>query len=76
MKTKDRTSISLLCLLLSAFSLLCFAASAFADWQSLGAMTASEPHGNQITFRSRQATVVVTVLAADLAVVYCESSLL
>ena len=29
-------------------------------------MTPSEPQGNQIAFRSRQATVVVTVLAPDL----------
>ncbi len=66
MKTKDRTSTSAFCLLLSALCLLCFAASAFADWQSMGAMTASQPQGNQITFRSRQATVVITVLASDL----------
>jgi len=66
MKTKDRPSTSAFCLLLSTFCLLFVAASAFADWQSLGALTASEPQGNQIAFRSRQATVVVTVLAADL----------
>jgi alpha-glucosidase len=46
--------------------LLCLARCSFADWQSLGALTASEPRGNQITFSSRQARVIVTVLAPDL----------
>jgi len=65
MKTKDRTSSFTVCLLLSAICLL-FSGSAFADWQSLGALTPSEPQGNQITFRNRHATVVVAVLAPDL----------
>ncbi len=46
--------------------LLCFVTSGLADWQSIGSMSASEPRGNEETFSSRQATVVVTVLAADL----------
>ena len=66
MKIKDHISISVLGLLLSAFCLLCFAASAFADWQSLAAMAPSEPQGNEITFRNRRGTVVITVLASDL----------
>jgi len=66
MKTNDRTSISVRCLLLLAFCLLFLAGSAVAEWQSVGAMTPSEPQGNRITFHSRQATVVVTVLAPDL----------
>ncbi|MBZ5561265.1 MAG: glycoside hydrolase family 31 protein [Acidobacteriia bacterium] len=37
-----------------------------AQWQSIGSLGASEPKGNQETFSSRQATVVVTVLAPDL----------
>jgi len=50
----------LLCLL------LLFANSAFGDWQGVGSLVASEPQGNQITFRSRQATAIITVLAPDL----------
>jgi alpha-glucosidase len=46
--------------------LLLFANSAFGDWQGVGSLVASEPQGNQITFRSRQATAIVTVLAPDL----------
>ena len=46
--------------------ILFLANSAVADWQSVGTLAASEPKGNQITFSSRQATVVVTVLAPDL----------
>ncbi len=48
------------------FLLFIFANSALADWQSIGALTASPPRGNQEIFRSPKATVVVTVLAADL----------
>ncbi len=46
--------------------LLLFASCGLADWQSIGSLGASEPRGNQQTFSSRQASVVVTVLAADL----------
>ena len=53
-------AVQLLCLL------LLFANSAFGDWQGVGSLVASEPQGNQITFRSRQATAIVTVLAPDL----------
>src|SRR5579863_7075788 len=45
---------------------LFFAQAGLADWQSIGGLAASEHHGNQITFSSRQATVIVTVLAPDL----------
>ena len=37
-----------------------------AEWQNIGSLAASQPQGNQITFSSRQATVVLTVLAPDL----------
>jgi alpha-glucosidase len=46
--------------------LLLFANSALAEWQRLGSLAAAEPQGNQMTFRSRQATVTVTFLAPDL----------
>jgi alpha-glucosidase len=39
---------------------------AWADWQTVGALTASPPQKNQITFRSPQAAVTLTVLASDL----------
>ena len=39
---------------------------ALAEWQNIGNLTASQPQGNQITFSSKQATVVITVLAPDL----------
>lgn len=56
--------------LIRAFRVLCvlvfLAPAALAEWQSIGNLTASQPQGNQITFSSRQATVVVTVLAPDL----------
>src|ERR1019366_1191478 len=56
--------------LIRAFQLLCLllliAPAGWADWQSVGSMTAAPPQGNQVTFSSRQATVVVTVLAPDL----------
>jgi hypothetical protein len=37
-----------------------------AAWQEIGRMAASPPQGNQITFHSPEATVIVTVLAPDL----------
>lgn len=37
-----------------------------AAWESIGAVTASAPEANQITFSSSQAEVTVTVLAPDL----------
>ncbi len=37
-----------------------------AAWQGIGRMAASPPQGNQITFHSSEATVIVTVLAPDL----------
>jgi alpha-glucosidase len=46
--------------------LLLLAPAGFADWQSIGSLTASELKGNQVIFSSRQATVTVTVLAPDL----------
>jgi len=51
--------------------LLCCALSivvipAAAEWQAIGNLAASQPQGNQITFSSKQATVVITVLAPDL----------
>jgi alpha-glucosidase len=55
--------------LIRAFGFLCFllfSTLGFAEWQSIGSLTASQPQGNQITFSSRQATVVITLLAADL----------
>ncbi|MGO9272589.1 MAG: glycoside hydrolase family 31 protein [Terriglobia bacterium] len=56
-------------ILFRAFQLLCLllliSAAGFADWQSIGSLTASKPTGNQVTFSSRQATVVVTILAPD-----------
>ena len=57
-------------ILFRAFQSLCLlllcALASFADWQSVGSLTASEPKTNQMTFSSRQATVIVTVLAPDL----------
>ena len=41
-------------------------APARAEWHGIGAMTASPPAGNQITFHNPQATVTVTALAPDL----------
>jgi alpha-glucosidase len=57
-------------LLYRALQLFCvlplFGFASFADWQSIGSLTAGEPKGNQLTFSSRQATVIVSVLAPDL----------
>lgn len=38
----------------------------FAEWQNIGSLAAAPPQGNQVTFSSSKATVVVTVLAPDL----------
>ena len=44
-----------------------FAANvAFAEWHPIGNLKAEKPNGNQFTFSSRRATVVITVLAPDL----------
>jgi alpha-glucosidase len=50
------------------FVLILFAAALPlpAAWQSVGALTASAPQGNRITFTSAEAEVTVTVLAPDL----------
>jgi alpha-glucosidase len=57
-------------ILFRAFQLLCLllllAPASVAEWQDIGSLTAAPPQGSQITFSSRQATVVVTVLAPDL----------
>lgn len=57
-------------ILTRAFQLFClflFLTSAGrADWRSIGNMTALEPKGNQVTFTSPKATVVVMILAPDL----------
>jgi alpha-glucosidase len=37
-----------------------------AGWREVGRMAAGQPRGNQFTFRSREATVAITVLAPDL----------
>ena len=58
-----RTLFRNLCLF---WLLLVFTYSAFGAWQDVGSLVASEPRSNQVTFSSRQATVVVTVLAPDL----------
>jgi alpha-glucosidase len=39
---------------------------ALAEWQSVGSLIATEPQGNQVTFRSREATVILSVLAPGL----------
>jgi alpha-glucosidase len=46
--------------------LLLLAPAGLAEWQNIGGLTASQPRGNQVTFTSPKATVVVTVLAPDL----------
>lgn len=55
---------------LLAAQLLCFllliANRASGEWQAVGSLIPSAPQGNQMTFRSRQATVIITVLASDL----------
>ena len=43
-----------------------FCSPARAAWQEVAGMTAGQPKGNQIAFRSPGATAVVTVLAPDL----------
>ena len=40
--------------------------AALAEWQSVGNLKAEKPQGNQFTFSSPHATVIVTVLASDL----------
>jgi alpha-glucosidase len=46
--------------------LLAFTFPLLAEWQSVGALAASAPRENQITFSSTQASVTITVLAPDL----------
>ena len=57
-------------ILFRTFQLICFllllAPTGSADWHSIGSLTTPEPKGNQVIFRSRQATVILTVLAPDL----------
>jgi alpha-glucosidase len=48
------------------FVLHCLPVPAFAQWKSLGDLTAQAPHGTEIAFTSREAKVTVQVLAADL----------
>jgi alpha-glucosidase len=50
----------------SSLLILLFALVSFADWQSVGNMTSSEPKANQVIFSNHQSTVIVTVLAPDL----------
>src|ERR1017187_10724437 len=44
--------------------MLLFATVALAEWQPIGSMKAEKPQGNQFTFSSPRAKVVVTVLAS------------
>ena len=53
-------AIQLICLV------LLMAHAGLAEWQGVGNMTAAESSRNQFTFKNSKATVVVTVLAADL----------
>jgi alpha-glucosidase len=39
---------------------------ALAEWQAIGSVRAEKPQGNQFTFSSPRATVLVTILASDL----------
>ncbi len=57
---------SRLAVILAVGTPLLLAGPGRAEWHGIGAMTASPPAGNQITFHNPQATVTVTVLAPDL----------
>jgi alpha-glucosidase len=51
---------------LLSFIFLLLPAAGFAEWQSIGNVTASHLKGNQVIFTNHKATAVVTVLAPDL----------
>lgn len=40
--------------------------TAHAEWKDVGTMTVATPHGNQLRFRNRETTAVITVLAPNL----------
>ena len=66
----DRESIGSRRKILLRGVFLCFilllATVARAEWQAIGSLKAEKPQGNQFTFSSARATVVVTVMASDL----------
>lgn len=53
-----------------SFQVSCFclllASTSVAEWQGVGGFAASLPQGNEVVFQNGRATVILTVLAADL----------